>query len=117
MSLPFQSLIALIALFLIAQVTTFIFGVRNEKFYAPFHFGAGILLGIMFLSILKNSLAAIVLSITVGFLWEIYEQIIWKYVLKKERFKPRRQDTINDLFLDLLGSLVGIFTLLRPLSF
>jgi VanZ family protein len=109
MSLPFQSLIALIALFLIAQVTTFIFGVRNEKFYAPFHFGAGILLGIIFFSITKSALLVIIFSITVGVLWEIYEQLMWKHVLKKEKFRPQRQDTINDLFLDFLGSILGIF--------
>lgn len=111
MSLAVKSLIGLIALFLVAQTTTFVFGVRNEKFYAPFHFGAGVFLGIIFFGLLGSPFQTIVLTIFLGILWEIYEEVMWKFFLKKRIFKPQRQDTVNDLFLDFLGSVFGIFIL------
>ena len=109
MNLPALSLLGLISLYLIAQVTNFIFGIQNDKFYAPFHFAAGVMLGILFFTLTKNTFLTILLTLLIGILWEVYEYLMWKYVLKKNKFKPRRQDTINDLFLDFLGTLLGIF--------
>ncbi|KKU57470.1 MAG: hypothetical protein UX80_C0015G0004 [Candidatus Amesbacteria bacterium GW2011_GWA2_47_11b] len=109
MNLPALSLLGLISLYLIAQVATFIFGIRNDKFYAPFHFVAGVFLGIIFFALSKNPFSTISLTLLAGILWEVYEYSMWKHVLKKSKFKPKRQDTINDLFLDFLGTLLGIF--------
>lgn len=50
-------------------------------------------------------------TLIIGISWEIYEWFLWKYVLKKEVFKPKKQDTINDLVLDSLGAITTILFL------
>jgi len=102
-------LIGLISLFLVAQITTYIFGILSDRFYAPFHFLAGVMLGLLFYSITLNGLATILISLSIGTLWEVYEYLMWKFVLKKKIYKPKKSDTIADFCLDFLGVVVGIF--------
>ena len=47
-------------------------------------------------------------TLAIGVAWEIYEVIIWKYFLKARKYKPKKDDTRNDLVLDFVGSLTAV---------
>lgn len=111
MNLKFFSLFGLVILFLLAQIATFKYSITRNRFYAPFHFVGGFLSAIFLFSFTGNYLAAVFGTIGIGVLWEIYEYLLWRFVLKEKRFKQERQDTLNDLVLDFVGgiSAVAIF--------
>ena len=113
MNLTTLSLLGLLGLYVISLITSFIFDIQDNRFYMPFHFLGGFLLTLLFFGITKNPGLAVMLTLLTGISWEIYEYLLWKYFLKKKKFKPQRRDTINDFFLDFLGALLAIFL---PLS-
>ncbi len=82
--------------------------INNDAIYAPFHFATGALVGAWWQLIINMPLAALFLTISVGAIWEIYEWSLWKFVLKKPKYKPKAWDTRNDMILDLLGGMIGI---------
>ncbi len=108
MSLAAFSLIGLIALYLISLYFGYVRHITNDNFYAPFHFIGGILTGLFFFSLTHNVAFSLVGTLMTGLLWEVYEQIVWKVFVKKKKFRPGRQDTFNDLCLDVLGSLLAV---------
>ncbi len=106
------SFTGLVSLYSLSLFTSYVLNISSDKFYAPFHFLGGMLVGLFFFSLTRNAALSLALTLTVGLLWEIYEQIIWKVFIKKKKYRPGRQDTINDLVLDLLGSLLAISLLI-----
>lgn len=53
-------------------------------------------------------IAVIFLVLGIGVMWEIGEWGLWKYFLKKKKYRPEKQDTINDICLDVIGALAGV---------
>lgn len=102
----------LIALYVLANVSGFVLGIRDDRYYNYFHFAGGLLATLFFFSFVGNYILALMLTVTLGVLWEIYEWLLWKYLLKKKKYKPMRQDTINDLILDTVGGIVTIVILM-----
>lgn len=103
----------MITLFALAQIATFIFKITRDRFYAPFHFAGGFLVATLLYSITGNYLYAVLGTLGVGVLWEVYEYLLWRFVLKDDKFKQEKQDTINDVILDFLGGVfVVVFLLL-----
>jgi len=105
-------LFGLILLFALAQITTFVFKISRNRFYSPFHFAGGFLAALFSFSFVGNYLLALLLTIAIGVLWETYEYLFWKFVLKKKKFKPEREDTIQDIVLDFLGGITAVVILL-----
>lgn len=112
MSLMVASLLGLISLFALAQITTFVFKITRNRFYAPFHFAGGLLLAIFFFSLFGSYTFALLATLGTGVLWEVYEYLLWKFVLKKKKFKPERKDTVQDIVLDFLGGVTAVAILL-----
>lgn len=113
MSLRLFSFFGLISIFALAQIATFVFKITRNRFYNLFHFAAGILLAIFFFSFFGSYTFALLATLVTGVLWEIYEYLLWKFVLKKKKFKPERKDTVQDIVLDFLGGLTAVVILLR----
>ncbi len=113
-NLRLVSTLGLILLFVLAQVATFKFNIIRNRFYAPFHFAGGFLVATLFYSFTGNYFYAVVGALGVGFLWEVYEYLLWRFVLKEDRFKQEKMDTIADIVLDFAGGLTAaiIFFLL-----
>lgn len=107
-SLTIFSFTGLVVLYFLSLFTSYKLKISNDNFYAPFHFLAGGLVGLFFYSLSSNLKLSLLLTLVVGIIWEIYEQIIWKVFVKKKQLRPKRQDTVNDLILDVLGSLLAI---------
>lgn len=107
--LTFIGLISLVAL---SYITTFIFHIYDDKFYNYFHLIAGILSASLFYNLFQNYFLALILTVALGILWEIFEWLQWKLLIKKKLFKPNPLDTRNDLFLDFIGGILGL-TLLK----
>lgn len=107
-SLTILSLTGLILLYSLSLFTSYKLNISNDNFYAPFHFAGGLLTGMFFFSLTERAPLAVILTIMVGILWEVYEQIVWKLFVKKKKFQPKLPDTINDLVLDFLGSVVAV---------
>ena len=112
MDLTRLSLLGIASLYLLSLLCGYIFKINNDNFYAPFHFTGGLLFGTFWLSITNNAFLSVILTFAVGLLWEVYEQIVWKTLIKKKRLRPGKQDTINDLILDTLGAVVAVFLFL-----
>mgnify|MGYP001609135552 FL=1 len=102
------NLLGLIILLIANFISVKVFKIRNNKFYAPFHFLGGLLTMFLFLSLVGRILVALSLTILVGILWEITEWLWWKIVIKKQEYKPGGRDTMNDLILDFLGGITAI---------
>ena len=102
------NLLGLIILLIANFISVKVFKIRNNKFYAPFHFLGGLLTMFLFLSLVGRILVALSLTILVGILWEITEWLWWKLVIKKQEYKPGGRDTMNDLILDFLGGITAI---------
>lgn len=108
MNLFYFSIVGLTTLYLVSNITSLVFGITNNRFYALFHFLGGTLATLLFLSITGGIAVSILLTLLTGIFWEIYEYLLWKYLLKRKKFKPQRQDTINDFFLDFLGAVFAV---------
>lgn len=108
MNLIAYSLAGLLALFFLSHFTGFIMGIRDDRFYSPFHFVGGMLSGFFFYGLTHSFALSIVLTMAIGVAWEIYEVLLWKYLLKQRKFKPKKDDTKNDLVLDFFGSLATV---------
>jgi hypothetical protein len=113
-NLQLVSTLGLILLFVLAQISTFKFNIIRNRFYAPFHFAGGFLVGTLLFSLTGNYIYTVFGTIGVGFLWEVYEYLLWRFVLKEDRFKQEKMDTIADIVLDFAGGLTAaiIFFLL-----
>ena len=111
-----SSLLGLAALFSLSQVTAYFFKFTRNSFYSPFHFAGGFMLAFFYFGFLGNYLTVVFLILITGLLWEIYEYLLWKFILKSAKFKPERQDTINDLLLDLMGGVAGLLILYLRIS-
>jgi len=107
----FYSLLGLIILFVVANISGFILNIRNDKFFNYFHFLGGLVVTIFFFSFTNNYLTALALTFITGILWEVYEWVSWKYFLKKKKYKPMKKDTKNDLVLDMVGGVVALIIL------
>jgi len=99
-------LIGMIILFIGAEISSFIFNINADKFYKIFHFVGGAMSYLLFLNMFYNRFFAIVLVLVLGLFWELHEWLLWKFFLKKKKFKPGGRDTLNDLMMDVLGALV-----------
>ncbi len=111
-NLKLASILGLIALFVLAQVSSFKFNITRSRFYAPFHFAGGFLVGTLLFSLSGNFAYAVSGTLAVGLLWEAYEYLLWRFVLKKKRFKQERGDTIEDVILDIFGGLTASLILI-----
>lgn len=105
------SLLGLVSLVILSYITTFAFHIRSDEFYNYFHLAAGILAMFFFYSLTTNFLLSILLTELIGIIWEVYEWLEWKIILKKKKYQPQPDDTKNDLVLDFVGSLVGVVAL------
>ncbi len=108
MRLVYFSLFGLIILFIADIFSVRIFKIHNDRFYSPFHFLGGLLTTFLFLGLYKNIIIALSLTIITGILWEIGEWLLWKLILKKQKYKPEARDTLNDLILDFLGGIIAV---------
>ncbi len=102
----------LVALYILANISGFVIGIRDERYYRYFHFTGGLLATLFFFGFVGNYILALFLTGVLGVLWEIYEWLLWRYLLKKKKYKPMRKDTINDLILDMVGGIVAIVLLI-----
>ena len=111
MALALWSFIGLISIVIFVHITSFVFGILNDRFYSIFHI-IGPILGVFFFhSFTENYFFAVILTVFLGISWEIFEYCEWKFILKKKKYKPDPVDTRNDLALDFLGSLIGVVIL------
>ena len=108
MKLILFSLLGLMLLFVADILSVKIFKVHNDKFYTPFHFLGGLLTTFLFLGLFGRPITALTLMLLVGILWEIGEWLLWKLILKKQKYKPGGKDTMNDLLLDFAGGIVAV---------
>lgn len=71
-------------------------------------------MGTLLFSLTGNYIYTVFGTIGVGLLWEVYEYLLWRFVLKEDRFKQEKMDTIVDIILDFAGGLTAaiIFFLL-----
>jgi hypothetical protein len=92
--------------YVMAEVSNFVFKIYSNNYYSVFHFVGGALTYLLLLSITQNSILSLVGVLIVGILWEIHEWLLWKYFLKKGIYKPEREDTMNDIIFDVLGGIV-----------
>lgn len=105
------SLVGLILLFVLAEICGGVLKIRRNSFYRLFHFTGGCLTFLFFFSLIPNPILCLILTETVGILWEIYERIRFKLSPKKKVKKLGRKDTIEDLVLDMAGGIFGfLFT-------
>lgn len=116
MDLVQLSLLGIASTYLLSLLCGYVFKIQNDLFYAPFHFTGGLLFGVLFFALTGNAFFTVILTFIIGLLWELYEQIIWKFLVKKKKLRPGKQDTINDLILDTLGSVVAVFLVLNFFS-
>lgn len=114
MDITVYSLIGLLSLVVLSYICTFILHIFNDRFYSIFHLAGGILSVYLFYSVTKNYLLSITLTIMLGIAWEIVEWGQWKLILKKKKYRPRFDDTRNDLILDFVGSITGALLLSLP---
>lgn len=98
--------------FALAEISSFVFKIRTNIYYSFFHFVGGGLTYLFLLSIINNNIVSLIGVLVVGILWEIHEWILWKYILKKKRYKPEKKDTLNDIVLDIFGGLTVYFLIL-----
>lgn len=101
----------LLALFLTAEFCDHILKIMDQKFYSIFHLLGGSFTFLLLNSILKSYLYAAGLTFVIGVIWEIHEWILWKYFLKKKKYKPEARDTKNDLIVDMTGATIALLVL------
>lgn len=113
MNLTTISLLALFIIFLVSRITDYVFKIRNDTFYRPFHFAGGFFVTLAAFDITKSFISSIVITIIIGLLWEAYEWALWRYIpyFHKRENKPGIEDTKNDLLLDLLGSVSALLAM------
>lgn len=99
------SFIALVFLYFLSYACSYLFKIRSNKFYKWFHFAGGYLIYIFVNSLINNWMLSLFLTILVGIFWEIYEWLLWRYILKRRFEKPQKKDTTDDLIKDFLGGL------------
>ena len=98
-------------LYVLAQISTFVFDITDNEYYNYFHFTGGVLTGLLMYSFTNNYVSALLLTIVVGGLWEVHEWMLWKFFYHKKKFKQEKDDTINDLVLDSVGALTALVVL------
>lgn len=113
-SLLIVSVIVLFLLFVIAYIYNLVFKVYSDKFYRIFHFLGGGFSFLFFWSLTKLVFLSFFFVLLISILWEIHEWVMWKFVFKKKALKPGEKDTLDDLFLDMIGAFV--FYLLTMLA-
>lgn len=111
MEMRLFSLLGLVIIYFLSNLSGFALDIRSNRFYTLFHFAGGFLVALFFFSFLNHYLFVLILTLVTGTLWEVYEWLLWKYVLKKKKFKPERQDTINDIIVDILGAMAALWLL------
>lgn len=111
MNLVVWSIAGLVGLLILSRITTYVLGIRSDKFYSYFHLTAGILATFLFYSFTGSYVLSIALTLLLGITWEVYEWYEWKLVVKKKKFKPQPDDTRNDLVVDFVGSLFAVAAL------
>lgn len=107
MNTTLDSFIALIFLYFLSYISCYLFKIHSNKFYRWFHFAGGFLIYIFVNSLINNSLLSLFITILVGIAWEIYEWLLWKFILKRKLDKPGKKDTTDDLIKDFLGGLTA----------
>jgi len=113
MNLVAWSLAGLLVLFFLSHYTGYILNIRNDQLFAPFHFAGGVLVALLFYGLTRSYAMSILATLIIGIAWEIYEVMLWKLVLKKRKYKPKKDDTRNDLVLDFVGSLAAVALLAK----
>lgn len=108
MDLFYFSLFGLVVLFVFAQICGYGFKIRSDKFFMPFHFLGGLFTALLCFTLWQNLYLSVFFTILVGIAWEVYEWLSWRFVLKKDIYKPKRRDTMYDLLLDTAGALTVV---------
>lgn len=103
--------IGLLFVFVLSYICAWVFKIRADKFYKPFHFAGGFLVFVFSNSLITNKFLCLVLVVMVGIAWEIYEWAFWKILSKRKIDRPRRKDTINDLIMDFIGGATAFILL------
>lgn len=111
MNLLFLVVGALLALFLLSYISSLLLNLHNNDFFSHFHFVAGFLTTVFFFLLFKNYVLALALTVCTGVIWEFYEVVSWRYLIKKKAFKPARKDTVEDIILDFVGGLLALVIL------
>lgn len=107
--LTFVSLLGLIILYFFSLYAGYVLHILNDAFYAPFHFLGGVFTALFFYSLTQNVFLTVPFVLTIGVLWEIYEQVVWKVFVRKNKLRPKLNDTASDLIFDTLGALLIVF--------
>lgn len=113
MEITAWALVGLLAVYLLSHFAGYILNINDDRFYSPFHFTGGVLTAFFFYGLTNSYALSVAGTMAIGIAWEIYEVLLWKYVYKKRKYKPKKDDTRNDLILDLVGSLTTIFLIAR----
>ncbi len=98
-------------MFLAAEFCDHILKITDQKFYSFFHLLGGAFVFLFFDSLLSSYPLSLFLTLVVGVAWEIYEWALWKYFLKKKKYKPEAKDTRNDLIVDMTGATISLLVL------
>jgi VanZ family protein len=107
-NLTYLSLAGMVGLYLLSNYTGYVLHIAKDGFYAPFHFLGGALTGIFVFSLTNEPFLSVMITLMIGVLWEAYEQVFWRLFIKKKKYRPGYQDTINDLILDVVGAVVAV---------
>ncbi len=84
---------------------------ENLLFGKVCHFSGGFLVAVFWTGLINNSLLIILLTFSVGILWEIWEYLYGNYKFKKtgsDKDIPKIPDTVEDLIFDTLGAAVWV---------
>lgn len=108
MNLIVWPIVGLLALFFLSHYTGYMLNMRKDIFFSPFHFTGGLLTALLSYGLTHSYALAVASTLGIGVAWEVYEVMVWKYVLKEKKYKPKDGDTRNDLLLDFIGSLTAI---------
>lgn len=105
------SLVGIAYIFILAEISDLKFKIHSDKFYNFFHFSGGFVSCLFFFSITANIFLSLLFVLTTGILWEVYEWVDWKFFRRNKLYKPKKEDTLEDLILDVLGALSMLIVL------
>lgn len=111
MNLTLIFFIVLVLLYLVSEFCFYVLKITDQKFYSFFHLMGGSFIFLLINSFTKNYLISIATTLAIGILWEVHEWALWKYFLKKKKYKPETRDTRNDLVVDMTGATIALLVL------
>lgn len=103
MNLLSISAVALFVIFIAGEFCGYVLKIYSDRFFSWFHFTGGFFLYLFCFSLIKDVFTSIILVITIGTLWELHEWILYYTILKRNKhYRP--DDSLADLFFDVLGA-------------